>query len=64
MPVLDLRRNVYYISGMQFPRLLAPLLIVAPSCRTKQDLSTVVMNMPVFIIFYLLIDFVYYPQGI
>ena len=47
MPVLYLGRNVNHISRVQFLSGFAPLLIITPTRRTKQDLTAVMVDVPV-----------------
>ena len=47
MPVLDFRRDAYHIAGVQFPWLAAPFLVVTATRSAQEDLSAVVMDMPV-----------------
>ena len=50
MPVFDAGSNIDYIAGVQFLRLFAPFLIVAPSGHADEDLSAALislMDMPV-----------------
>ena len=47
MPVLYLGRNVNHISRVQFLSGFAPLLIISPTRRTKQDLTAVMVDVPV-----------------
>ena len=47
MPVLDFRRDADYIAGVQLLGRLAPLLVVAPTSGTQEDLSAVVVDVPV-----------------
>lgn len=44
VPVLHLRRDVDHIPRMQFPGLLAPLLIPAPAGYTDQDLPSALVR--------------------
>ena len=47
MPVLYFRRDVHDVSGFQLLRLLAPLLIIAASACDEQDLTALVVDVPV-----------------
>ena len=47
MPVLYLGRNVNHISRVQFLSGFAPLLIITPTRRTKQDLTAVMVDVSV-----------------
>src|SRR5699024_1345364 len=47
MPMLNLRRNVYNVTWMQFSGWLLPFLVPAFSIRAKQNLAAFMMNMPV-----------------
>ena len=45
--MLDFRGNVHHVAGVQFPRLLSPLLIIAAPGGAKQDLPALVMDMSI-----------------
>ena len=47
MPVLGLRRHVHHVAGVELNWLLAPLLVVAAPAHGNENLTGLVMDMPV-----------------
>ena len=47
VPVLYLRRDIYYVAGFELLRLFPPLLVPAASACDEEDLTALVVDVPV-----------------